>query len=230
MRGLPHSKTTTLEVTVARNRNRSRVPGVKIHWVTEPIPDEDITTIEGIPVTKPARTLLDLAETEPVEFVERCLDEALRRRLVSLPFLERWLADPRRRTHRGAATMGRLIRARATVGVTESPLEAKALTLFRDAGLPIPMLQYEVREGERFVARLDFAYPERQVGIEVDGFRYHDSRRDFDADRWRLNRLQALGWLILLITSQHIQDEPGEVVRWVADTLKVRRDWRPKGN
>ncbi len=86
-----------------RKRNRSRSSKVRIHWLAEPIPEEDVTTIDGIPVTKPARTLLDLAGTEPEHVVERCLDDALRRRLVSLSFLERWLADPRRARHRGAA-------------------------------------------------------------------------------------------------------------------------------
>jgi hypothetical protein len=217
-----------VEVTVPRNRNRSGIPRVKIHWRQDPIPEEDVTSIDGIPVTKPARTLLDLAETEPVEFVERCLDEALRRRLVSLPFLEQWLADTQRRRHRGAGTLQRLVDARATVGITESPLEAKALALFRDAGLPIPMLQYDVRDGDVFIGRLDFAYPDKLVGIEVDGFRYHDTRREFDADRLRLNRLQAMGWLIVLLTSQHIEDEPAQVVRWVAGALEARRGRIPK--
>jgi hypothetical protein len=216
---LDRFKNARVEISVSRKRNRSRSSKVRIHWLAEPIPEEDVTTIDGIPVTKPARTLLDLASTEPEAVVERCLDDALRRRLVSLPFLERWLADPRRKRHRGAAVLRRLIEDRATRGVTESPLEARALTLLRKSGLPIPMLQYVVEEHGRFVARLDLAYPEKRVALEIDGFRFHDTRESFDAERARGNELQAIGWKVLRITSQHLERSPEEVAEWVRRAL-----------
>jgi hypothetical protein len=208
-----------LEVTVLRNRNRRPSRGIIIHSEPGGIPPEDITTIDGIPVTKPARTLLDLATVEPEDVVERCLDDALRRGLVSLPFLDRWLQDSRRRRHRGTATLRRLVDARATVGVTESPLETEVLKLLRSAGLPIPMLQYVVRDGERFVGRVDFAYREERVAIEADGFRHHHGRQEFDRDRARANELQALGWGVLRITSKHLEEDPGAVVEWVRRAL-----------
>jgi hypothetical protein len=208
-----------VEIIVPRNRRRSRSRQILVHWPQDPIPDEDITTIDGIPVTKPARTLLDLATVEPEEVVERCLDDALRRRLVSLPFLESWLKDPRRDRHRGAPMLRRLVAARATVGVTESPLEGATLKLIRDAGLPIPMLQYTVRDGNRFVARLDFAYPEERVAIEADGFRYHDDRRGFDKERARGNDLEAMGWRVLRVTSQHVEKDSESVAAWVRRAL-----------
>lgn len=216
---LDRFKNARVEVSVNRKRNRSRSSKVRIHWLAEPIPEEDVTTIDGIPVTKPARTVLDLASTEPERTVERCLDDALRRRLVSLSFLEGWLADPRRARHRGAAVLRRLVEVRATRGVTESPLEARALTLLREAGLPIPMLQYVVEEQGRFVARLDLAYPEKRVALEIDGFRFHDTRESFDAERARGNELQAIGWKVLRITSQHLEQSPEEVAEWVRRAL-----------
>lgn len=212
-------KAAELEVTVPRNRHRSPSGNVKIHWLQEPIPSDDITTIDGIPVTKPARTLLDLATVEPEARIERCLDDALRRGLVSLPFLERWLADPGRKRHRGTAVLQRLVDARATVGVTESPLETEILKSLRSGGLPIPMLQYVVRDGDRFVARLDFAYPEKRVAIEADGFRYHGDRQAFDVDRARGNEIQAMGWLVLRITSKHIDEDRDGVTAWVRRAL-----------
>ncbi|MGH2727930.1 MAG: hypothetical protein ACRDKS_13240, partial [Actinomycetota bacterium] len=111
LRPLEGFKHARVEISVTRNRNRSRSSRVVIHWLAEQMPREDITTIDGIPVTKPARTLIDLATVEPEATIERCLDDALRRGLVSLPFLERWLADPRRKRHRGVAVLQRLIEA-----------------------------------------------------------------------------------------------------------------------
>ena len=208
-----------VEVVVPRNRKRVRSDRIVVHWTQDPIPNEDITTIDGIPVTKPARTLLDLATVEPEEVVERCLDDALRRRLVSLPFLERWLADPRRERHRGTSILRRLVEARATIGTTDSPLETHVLRLLREEGLPIPMLQYEVRDGARFVARVDFAYPDERVAIEADGFRYHDDRRGFDDERARGNDLEALGWRVLRVTSQHLELHRASVAEWVRRAL-----------
>lgn len=220
LRSLARVTTTRVEVIVPKNRKRrSGSPKVRVHLTQEPIPDEDITTIDGIPVTRPARTLLDLAAAEPEDVIERCLDDALRRRLVSLPFLERWLADPRRNRHRGARVLRRLVEERATIGVTDSPLEATLLKLLREAGLPIPMLQYEVRDGDRFIGRVDFAYPDDLVAIEADGFRYHDGRTGFDAERARTNELQALGWRVLRITSKHLEQDPDGVIAWVRRSL-----------
>jgi very-short-patch-repair endonuclease len=223
LRGLAGFKRARMEVTVPTSRNRSGSHQIRIHVQGDLIPEEDITTIDGIPVTKPARTLLDLATVEKEDVIEQCLDDALRRRLVSLPFLERWLADPRRKRHRGARVLQRLVDARATIGVTESPLETQVLRLLRDAGLPIPRLQYVVQDGDRFIARLDFAYPDDLVAIEADGFRYHDQRQRFDDERARGNEIEAMGWHVLRITSQHLEQDSDGVVTWVRRALKRQR-------
>jgi len=218
--GLVDVRTRRMEVTVTKHRNRSGSHGIVIHIPEDPIPPEDITTIDGIPVTKPARTLLDLATVEPAETIERCLDDALRRRLVSVAFLARWLADPRRKRHRGARVLQRLVDERATRGVTESSLETKVLQLIRAHGLPLPMLQYEVMDAGQFIARLDFAYPDQLVAIEVDGFRHHDRRATFDDERARGNAIEALGWRLLRITAAHVARDPGVVIGWIERALE----------
>jgi very-short-patch-repair endonuclease len=219
LRGWAVFKGDPVEILVPRTRNRRGGRGVVVRSARQPLLDEDITTVEGIPVTIPARTLLDLAAIEPEEVLERFLDDALRRRVVSLRSLQRSLQDPRRGRHRGRAQLQRLVDARISLGVTESPLESHVLKALKKAGLPIPKLQYEVRDGDRFVARLDFAYPEQRLAIEADGFRYHADRRAFDGDRARANELQARGWLILRVTSKHLQEDPEGVAAWVRKAL-----------
>jgi len=223
IQGLQGFKPEKPEVTVPRNRNRIRSHHVEIHGTQDPIPGEDIGRIDGIPVTKPARTLLDLATVVPEEVLEAALDDAVRRRFVSVSFLDRWLDDPRRRRLRGAPALRRLVDVRATVGVTESPLETQVLRLLRKAGLPVPMLQYVVRDGRRFVARLDFAYPDEHVAIEADGFRYHDGRRQFDDERARGNEIQSIGWHVLRVTSRHLEQDPEGVAGWVRRALNGER-------
>lgn len=213
------SRVARIEITMPRDRHHTRPRGIIVHLTQEPIPPEDITKIDGILVTKPARTLLDLAAVEPTHVIERCLDDVLRRKLVSLPFLERWLEDPRRRRHRGTRILRQLVEARANVGVTESPLEMRVLRMLREAGLPIPMLQYVVRHDDRFIARVDLAYPEKLVAIEADGFRYHNGRQPFDRDRARGNELAVLGWQVLRVTSTHLDEDPDAVAQWVRRAL-----------
>ena len=105
------------------------------------------------------------------------------------------------------------------MGVSESALETLVLQVLADAGLPMPTLQLVVRDGDRFVARLDFAYRDERVAIEADGYRYHDGRRAFDADRARANELQSLGWRVLQVTSKHIERDPLGVASWVRRAL-----------
>ncbi|MFA5891326.1 MAG: type IV toxin-antitoxin system AbiEi family antitoxin domain-containing protein [Actinomycetota bacterium] len=218
--GMTDIKTRRLEVTVTKHRNRSGNPRIVIHIPEDPSPPEDLTTIDGIPVTKPARTLLDLATIESADVLEQCLDDALRRRLVSIAFLERWLADPQRKRHRGARRLQRLVDERAARGVTESPVETSVLQLIRSRRLPLPMLQYVVTDAGRFIARLDFAYPDQRVAIEVDGFRHHDTRATFDDERARGNAIEALGWRILRVTAAHLERDPDAVIAWIARALE----------
>lgn len=220
LRGLPGFRRDEIEVTVKRNRNRTRQRDVTIHWTTEPIPKEDVTIIDGIPVTSPARTLLDLASVEPEDVIEQCLDDALRRRLVSLAFLDRWLEDPRRRRHRGRRVLRDLVDARMDHGVTDSQLESKMLKLIRDAGLPMPVLQHVVCDGARFVGRVDFAYPDKLVAIEADSLRFHDGRAYFDRDRMRGNEIVTLGWRLLRVTSDHLTNHPDDVIEWIRRGLE----------
>ena len=115
-----------------------------------------------------------------------------------------------------------MVEERATRGVTDSELETDALTLLRRAGLPMPMLQYRIEApGGRVIARLDLAYPDERVGLELDGFRFHDTRESFDAERAKGNELQALGWNVLHVTSVHLQREPDRVLAWVGAALRM---------
>ena len=115
--------------------------------------------------------------------------------------------------------MRRLVDVRMERGVTDSWLEDDVLDLLADAGLPTPQVQFIRKDGDRFVARLDFAYPEQRVAIEADGFRYHADRRSFDDDRARANAVLALGWRVLRVTAKHLEDDPGGVVAWVRQAL-----------
>ena len=206
-----------ITVTVSEHRNRSRRSGINVRESTLGVPAAERTVVDYIPVTKPARLLQDLAATEDREFVSLCLDDALRKRLVSISFLNRWVAQPQRAHRKGIRVLRLLVQERSSTGPTESALESRFLRLVGASRLPAPRSQYGVFDEGRFVARVDFAYPDHRLAIEVDGFRHHDTRLTFDRERARGNALEALGWRVLRVTAAH---DPETVAIWIRRALR----------
>jgi very-short-patch-repair endonuclease len=104
---------------------------------------------------------------------------------------------------------------------TESELETRFAQLVQATGLPEPVRQHVVLDADRFVARVDFAYPEARTAIELDGFSTHGNQGAFIADRRRQNSLVALGWTVLRFTWNDLADRPGDVVRTVCAAGRV---------
>jgi very-short-patch-repair endonuclease len=165
----------------------------------------DVTVVDAIPVTTPARTLIDLATCVDRDALEEALDDALRRRLVSLPKL-RW-----RMKELGARkVLTRLVDERAH-GVTESNLEIRVLRALRAAGLPKPVIQHRIGR-----YRVDLAYPDARIAIECDGYQFHSGRHAFDSDRARRNVLTAMKWTVLHATWTDVEQLVGTVAALIA--------------
>ena len=118
---------------------------------------------------------------------------------------------------RGSAQASRV--ARLADGLAESPQETRLRLLLQRAGMP-PVARYRVDDEGGFVARVDFAYPEGRVAVEYDGL-WHAERRAFLADRRRLNRLDAAGWVVLHVTLDDLRRPEALVARVRA--LRARR-------
>lgn len=134
-----------VDVTVTGRRRALSLAGVSAHW-TGKLEDSECTSVSGIPVTAPARTLLDVAGLVPPAVLEGALDDALVRRLTHLPEIERMLQGLGGRGHPGIARFRRLVSER--VGgqrPTESPLEDELFALIRRFGLPEPVRQFPLR-------------------------------------------------------------------------------------
>jgi very-short-patch-repair endonuclease len=93
------------------------------------------------------------------------------------------------------------------------------MRLLRGAALPAATFQHEVWHHGRFIARLDAAYPDRFVGIEVDGYAFHTEQAAFERDRTRQNALIALGWRILRFTHRDVVRSPHQVIRSISSVL-----------
>jgi very-short-patch-repair endonuclease len=84
--------------------------------------------------------------------------------------------------------------------------------------------QYEVRVGQRFIGRVDFARPELRFAIEVDGYEFHSSLSAFNRDRARQNELVAAGWTVLRFTWDDIIHRPEVVVAAIRRVLVALND------
>ncbi len=198
-----------------------RLHGVTVHRSSD-LNSSVTTTRNGLSVTTPARTLVDLGAVQSIRVVERCLDAALSRRLVTLHGLRTTLDSVGRRGRRGVGALRALLDERSGAAeLAESVLEARMLRLCRTHGLPEPVCQHEVRRGNHLVGRIDFAYPADRVAIEVDGYESHASLHAFRHDRTRQNELVGLGWTVLRFTWDDVVHQPARVARVVAGVLRA---------
>jgi very-short-patch-repair endonuclease len=85
----------------------------------------------------------------------------------------------------------------------DSDFESRVLRVIVANGFPPPAQQYRVRIGGRTI-RIDLAYPDRKLAIELDGCEFHHTRSAFDDDRSRANLLVAHGWTLIRFTSGRV--------------------------
>ena len=209
---------STVELTVPRSR-RGKAPGLTHRCFLPPV---DVTIVEAIPVTTVARTLIDLAASEPRETVEEALDDALRRRIVSMGRLRWRVLELARKGRPGIVAMRLILDDREGISVPASVFETRLLRLLKRAGLPSPTLQYQVRSPGRLVAVVDFAWPDSRLALEADGFRWHSGRARFEHDRARRNELTLLGWRIIHVTWIDLTRRPDVVIDSVGQALTAR--------
>jgi very-short-patch-repair endonuclease len=198
-----------LEISTERERGL-QVDGVIVHRSRDLRP-EQLTMIDGLPVTNPARTLVDLGQVEPWFVVRDFLEDLVARRITTVAAAHAALLLHSRRGRAGCGALRHVLEQRALLDrPAESVLEAAFADLCRLAGLPIPVHQLPVRIQGR-ERRIDFAYPELMIAIEVDGFEHHATATGFTSDRVRGNDLALAGWTVLHFTWNQIVHQPGYV-------------------
>ena len=206
----PPRELAPMDVTV-RSQDRRRRPGVRLHRCEGLEPDE-VTTIEGIPVTTPARTLLDLASTVSSRELEQALARAERSGLVKREKLLSLVA--RHPRHRGARVLLSLLREGAAPAFTRSEAEERFLALMRKSRLPVPETNVTLEGYE-----VDFLWRRERLVVEVDGFAFHSSPGQFERDRTRDAQLSAEGLQVVRVTWRQLVNEPEAMLVRLALTL-----------
>ena len=206
---LPGPAPDLIDVTVPADRTLTR-PGIRFHR-TDALTPRDTRRVERIPVTSPARTLLDVAALLSSTALERALGEAIARRLVRRSDLRDQLE--RNPGRPGTPSLRALVRG-ATPAWTRSEAEAELLALLRAADLPLPAANQKLGRYEP-----DLLWREQRVIVEFDSWQWHSSRRAFEADRRRDADLAARGYTVIRVTWRQLATEPHAVVARIAAAL-----------
>lgn len=176
-----------------------------------------VTRVDRLPITTPARTLVDLAaDLEPVAWGD-VADRALGRRKVAASELHR-LADLLCGRGRPGSTTIRTYLEDPWLGA--SRLERRALRLLAEAGLPPPVRELAIPWSPR--QRFDLAYPDLRIAIELDGRHWHDRPDAFQTDRERDRMAARHGWVVVRFTWLDLQRDPAGFIRTIVDLLASR--------
>jgi very-short-patch-repair endonuclease len=212
MWGLSRSRPSgKFHVTATTRRHRKR--DFHVHFAE--LTDEDISSVQGVPVTSVARTSLDLAA------LDSCGTSARLKRLedgehrLDLREFEALLS--RSKGHKGWSALAEAVDLyRPDPTVTRSGLERRFRGLIRRSGLPAPSMNFVVAGYE-----LDCYWPEHLLAVELDTYGTHGSRLSFEEDRKRQRKLGLLGITLERFTDRQLDSEADEVLRAVAVRLGV---------
>jgi very-short-patch-repair endonuclease len=183
------------EVTAPTER---RIPGIRTHRNRTPV---EATVWRGIPVTSPARTLVDLSSVLAVADLARACHEAGIRYGTAPGEVEAILGG-----RPGAKALRRVLRGDEHVLL--SALERRFIALMRREGLPLPVANRPA--GGRYV---DFRWVEKRLTVEVDGYRYHGSRHAWERDRRREREAYARGDDFRRYTYGDVYEDPRAMLR-----------------
>jgi Protein of unknown function (DUF559) len=186
-------------------------------WITRTtaLDPRDLRWRHDLPVTSPARTMIDLAG---------CLDDDLQveRALAELRVLglardsELRAAADRCPNRKGVARVNALLASEADPALTRSEAERRMLALCDRAALPRPLTEMRPCGFE-----VDFLWPHARLVLEVDGLRFHGHRRAFENDRRRDQILVAAGYRVIRVTRRQLIHEPLAVIARLAQALTV---------
>lgn len=196
------------QIDVTTTRQPRATEGIAIHRTTV-LGADDMTDVNGIPVTTVARTLVDLAGQVPHDHLTKAIREAERQHTFDLRAIESALTRTRGRRGGGHRALQRAIEEYATLGLstTESVLEDAFLRLVQRAGLSKPATQV-FAEG----FRIDAMWQAERIAVELDGWAWHHTREAFERDRDRDAVLTGSGWRVVRFTHRQVTSRPDLVI------------------
>lgn len=181
--------------------------------------EDDVVDLDGLRVTTPLRTSLDLACRLSPRAGLAAVDAFMRVHGLTTDELQRGLL--RFRGRRG------VVQARALVAVADGRSESAGESWVRlaiiDAGLPVPELQWWVDVDGVPTYRLDHAYPKHKIAVEYDGVAFHSTPQQRRHDQERRDFLREHGWTVVVVKRSMLTNTA--ITEWT-DRIRAAFDQR----
>jgi very-short-patch-repair endonuclease len=207
----PSPDEVTVTVVTIGSHSRS---GLRVHRV-QALDRRDLRARNGLPLTAPGRTLLDLAAEVPDAELEEALAVARQRGLATDGEIR--AAVERAPGRKGATRLAHVLATGQACGFTRSKGERRMRALLRSAELPQPRANAPLLG---YVA--DFLWSEHRLVVEVDGYLFHSNKTSFESDRRRDQVFAAAGYTVIRVTWNQLSNEPLAVVARIAQALAAR--------
>lgn len=216
---VPKRIANQVEVTIPHQRRGRTLRGQVVAHRSRVFRSADRTSTGGHVVTTAVRTILDLAPRLNREELERCVEGAIGGRRVRLADLIEAVDKSKGKSTRQLAEV---LQAYRDEPQPESPAEARFVRLLVESGIEPPSRQYEIFDGTSFVARVDFAWPEKRLVLEIDSYIHHESPKARARDSRRATRIRALIWNYMSVTPTQFTEEAEAVIAAVRAQLELQ--------
>ena len=225
--GVVDQNADPIHVTVPADRFPRNATGVIVHRTTLRLP---VASISGIQVTPLSRSLVDAWDwahrsrrgkpNGGTATVRQAVIECTRSRRVGIAELR--ARSARQPMHAGRLELAELLDLLA--GGCESELEIWGVTnvLPGPPDLPPWVQQHEIRLDDGRRVRLDAAYLEAKVAVELDGAAFHGSRTARERDLRRDTALAARGWVVLRFSYARLMADPERCRREIEAVVRRR--------
>ncbi len=204
-----------LSLSVSRSPT---IPGVIVHR-RRPNLDRWSVTFEGLLVTRPEVTVLEMASTTGDRAFRHLVDDFVAGDVAALERLAEWFECVGGRGRKGSARARAELESRLGGDIAESRLERLFAEVINGASLPPATLQYSPTWAPR--ERVDVAFVGQRLLVELDGRRWHASTSAFESDRRRDQVTAAHGWRTIRITWRQLTDEPDRVISILKSALSA---------
>jgi very-short-patch-repair endonuclease len=200
-------------IHVTTRRHRGRPSGVVVH-TSKRLGSKDVAWRDGLPVTTPARTLIDLAEVAEARVLERAVENAFATRRVTEHQLRAAIA--RLPGRKGGRRLAAFLDYRGTAGFTRSWAEDRLRALLKPTDLPDARFNDKVEGYE-----VDVHFRSVKVIVEVDSWRHHSGQSGFARDRRKWAYLRSKDYEVVGVTAWELQHEPEAAIARIATAVAL---------
>ena len=199
-----------------------RHPGLFVHQIDDLVPAHQ-TEWHGLPISTPARAVVELGATQAGEVVGRAADDLVQARCTTFAAIATVLASLARPGKPGVAVVAAMLDERGDGHVPPaSELERSLFAALEAGGLPAPVRQLPLPGRGSVSGIADGGYPDAQIVLEADGRRWHSRLDAARRDRERDAQVVRAGWVPLRFVYEQIVGDPAAVCATVGEARAVR--------